>query len=623
MQIYTGISLYPQRNAHTLREILDNSSVLYADTDAYIFRKEVQGEDFHVTYKELALQVKALAAALAQVLGTGFCYGQDRIAITGENSYPWALTFNATVSYLGVAVPLDPQLPPAEAVQLMQRSKSKVFCYGSKQKETAQAVQTECPDVCLFISMSADPANDLPGSLNIWQVLDQGLALSTEDQDKLLTYFPKPEDMASIVFTSGTTSDAKGVMLSHRNIASNAHACAETFDVNVGDRALSVLPLHHTFENTVGMYCFWYLGMTICINDGLRYIAKNLKTWHIAIMMVVPAIVENLHGQIMRALRKQDKEKQFKDAAAVSRFFSFLGADKRRKIFSSVIDQLGGKFKLMVVGGGALDPQLADFFESIGINCLPGYGLTEASPVLSTNHQDHNITSSSGWPMPGVSLRIDQEDLSYDKEGNTIGEILASGDNIMLGYLDDPEKTRDALTEDGWLRTGDLGFFDEEGALHITGRKKSMIVLSNGEKAFPEEIERLLKAEPGIAQAFVWDEVSRRGNVIICAKLQIDRRTYPLVKHADDEELSHWLSTVIANVNRKMPVYKSINAYIWTEEPLIITTTLKVKRPAELAKIRDDLAIKGLSIQDASGLRVPATTDLELDLSEVLDQEEE
>lgn len=224
--------------------------------------------------------------------------------------------------------------------------------------------------------------------------------------------------------------------------------------------------------------------------------------------------------------------------------------------------------------------------------------------------------------MPGVSLRIDQEDLSYDEQGNAIGEILAYGDNIMLGYLDDPEKTQEVMTADGWLRTGDLGFFDEEGAIHITGRKKSMIVLSNGEKAFPEEIERLLKAEPGIVQAFVWDEVSRRGNVIICAKVQIDRQTYPLVKHADDEEISHWLSTVVADVNSRMPVYKAISAYIWTEEPLIMTTTLKVKRPAESAKIRDDLAIKGLSIQDASGLRVPATTDLELDLSGVLDQKD-
>ena len=622
MQIYTGTSLYPQRKAATLRKLLDNASILYADTDAYIYHKEIQGEDFHATYKQLAQDVKAVAAAFARQLGADFTPGQDRIAIMGENSYPWVLSFNATVCYLGVAVPLDPQLPPAEAVQLMQRSKAKVLCYGSKQIETAQAVQAACPDVKLLVSLATDPADDLPGSINFWQFLDQGQQLSPEDQDKLLSYCPEPESMASIVFTSGTTSDAKGVMLSHRNIVTNAHACAETFDVNVGDRALSVLPLHHTFENTVGMYCFWFLGLTICINDGLRYIAKNLKTWHIAIMMVVPAIVENLHGQIMRAIRKQDKEKQFKDAATLSRFLTFLGADKRRRIFASVLDQLGGKFKLMVNGGGALDPQFADFFESIGINCLPGYGLTEASPVLSTNRQNHNITSSSGWPIPGVSLRIGEEDLSYDEAGHAIGEIQAFGDNIMLGYLDDPERTREAMTEDGWLRTGDLGFFDSEGAVHITGRKKSMIVLSNGEKAFPEEIERLLKAEPGIAQAFVWGEVSRRGNVIICAKLQIDRRTYPLVKHADDDEISQWLDKVIAKVNGQMPAYKAISAYIWTEEGLIMTTTLKVKRPAELAKIRDDLDTKGLTVQEASGIRVPATTDFELDLADVLDPEE-
>lgn len=619
MEIHTGTSLYPQRKAHTLRELLANSSALYADVDAYIYRKEVQGEDFHVSYQNLARQVQALAAALAKLLGPNFQQGQDRIAMVGENSYPWVLCFNATVSYLGTAVPLDPQLPPQEAVQLMERSQAKVLCFSPKQKALAEAVQAACPQVSLFISFATDHADDLPGSYNFWQLLDQGLEMSEADQTQLLTYDPQPDNLASIVFTSGTTSDAKGVMLSHRNIVSNAHSSAETFDVQVGDRALSVLPLHHTFENTVGMFCFWFLGLTICINDGLRYIAKNLQNWQIAIMMVVPAIVENIQAQIMRALRKQDKEKKFKDAATLSRFFSFLGADKRRKIFASVLSQLGGKLKLMVNGGAALDPQYADFFETIGINCLPGYGLTEASPVLSTNRQHHNITSSSGWPIPGVSLRIDQEDLTYNEQGQAIGEILAQGDNVMLGYLDDPEKTREVFTEDGWLRTGDLGFFDEEGALHIAGRKKTILVLSNGEKAFPEEIARLLKAQPGIAEAFVWDEVSRRGNVIICAKVQIDRKTYPLVQHADDEEISHWLSTVVAAVNGKMPVYKAINAFIWTEDPLIITTTLKIKRPAELAKIREDLSVKGLSIQDASGLRVPATTDLELDLSEVLD----
>lgn len=604
-QIHIGTSLYPQRKAHTLRELLEMACELYSDTDAYIYRKEVQGEEYHVTYGQLKLDIRAFSAAFAK---RGLDVGNVRIAMIGENSYPWVLSFNSAASYLGAAVPLDSQLPVDEALSLMERANVNVLCFGPNHIEHAREVAKIMPQVEYFINFDhKEDFDDLDGkALSAWKLVEEGKAMSQTDQDELLTYKPRAEDLASIVFTSGTTAQSKGVMLSHRNIALNAHSCAEYYDVKVGDRALSVLPLHHTFENTVGMFTFWYLGLTICINDGLRYIAKNLKDWGIGIMMVVPAVAESIHSQIMRSVRKQKLENKLKQGLRISKFLRFFRQDRRRTIFHSIISQLGGNLHLFVCGGAAMDPDVANFFNDIGIDCLPGYGLSEASPVLSCNLQTKCIAESVGWPIPDVRLKIDDSDLADDGKGNMVGEVLALGDNIMMGYLDNPEATEETMTPDGWLRTGDLGYFDDKGALHLTGRKKSMLVLSNGKKAFPEEIEGLLKNIPAVEEAFVWDEESKRGNVIICAKLQIKRDELPLSKNAEDEEISNYLYGEIQKVNRIMPVYKSVTAFIWTEEPMQMTTTLKVRRPKEKASIEADLAQKNLSIQEASGMRLPS-----------------
>ncbi len=612
-KIYIGSTRYPQRKAPTLRILLENVANLYPDVDAYIYRKESQAEDYCVSYRELHRDVRAIAAMM---LKKGLTPGHLRFAVIGENSYPWVISYNASISYLGVAVPLDAQLPVEEGLSLLERGKVDVLFFSPGHRELAEEASKRLPRIKFFVSFATDGKDgELSGGkpvYNFWKLLEAGRALSEIDLKELLTYAPSSEDLASIVFTSGTTSNSKGVMLSHRNISTNAHAAAESFDVRVGDRCLSVLPLHHTFENTVGMYAFWYLGLTICINDGLRYIAKNLHSWRIDIMMAVPAIAENIKNQIERALRKQNLEKKFQAGLKLSKFLLFFRQDKRRNIFKSILDQLGGNLHLMVCGGAAVDSKVVEFFNSIGICCLPGYGLSEAAPVLSCNLQDKCIPSSVGWPLPGVSLKIDNSDLSNDGRGNMVGEVMALGDNIMLGYLENEEATRETISADGWLRTGDLGYFDEQGALHLTGRKKSMLVLSNGKKAFAEEIEMLLKAIPGVKESFVWDEESKRGNVIICAKMEINRDDLPLGKDADDEEISHYLHEAVLQTNNKMPVYKAISAFIWSEEPLIMTTTLKVKRHQERARIAQDLDSKGLSIQEASGLRIPAVTDIHI-----------
>ena len=607
---YVGTSLYPRRKAYSLRELLEMVAGQYPEVDAYIYRKEVQGKDYHVTYSELREDVEAFAAGLAkQLSAAGKTIGEARIAVIGANSYPWVVAFNAACSYLGTAVPLDAQLPIDEALNLIERSQADVLCFDDRHEDLAQCVAQDPGSVKLLVSLTPGAAPEaLAASLAFDSVLKEGRALAPQESAELLTYRPQSEDLASLIFTSGTTSQSKGVMLSHRNIALNAHSCAESFRVQPGDHALSVLPLHHTYENTVGMFTFWYLGLTICINDGLRYISKNMKDWEVLCMMVVPAIAENIHAQIMRSLRKQKLERKFRRGQRLSRFVRLFGKDKRRQIFHGIIDELGGKFEFFVCGGAPIDPEVVLFYESIGIECLPGYGLSEASPVLATNVQGNCVPGTVGFPLPDVHLKIDDSELTPDGKGHKVGEVLALGDNIMMGYLDDPEATAMTIASDGWLHTGDLGYFDDKGALHLTGRKKCMLVLNNGKKAFPEEIEGLLKNIPAVKEAFVWAEESKRGNTIICARIQIDVNQIPAEARSDDDEISHYLHGEIQKINKQMPVYKSVTAFIWTEDNLEMTTTLKVRRPQERENIRQILDQKGLSIQEASGMRLPPAT---------------
>lgn len=725
-KIYSGKSQFPQPYAETLRDLLDQVGSRYENIPAYIYRKKVRGRNSYVTYAGLRHDVLSLAIGLQRL---HLRQRPLRLAVIGENSYPWILAYNAAVTGIGVVVPLDHQLPNEEALQLMRRGKVNVLCYSERHKDLAEAAVSALPalELCVCLkqeengseedpfantdsdkswqntlvrtvkapmaalsaaagklvtvlspdhksdekagasarspltpsghegqafssvrkshpasatpSLSADQTQAAqlsvseteahgqtkkPSELHIhndevlWCSIDELLELGrhnfTEDLPALDALRPKPDDLASIVFTSGTLSSAKGVMFSQRNISSNAHASAESFNTTPGMRALSVLPLHHCFENTVGMFAFWYLGLTICINDGLRYIGTNMKDWHIQLMMSVPLLIENIYGQILRSVRKQKKEDKLRRGIALANFLQFFGVNKRRLIFRTIHEQLGGEFLFTVVGGAALDPKVNEFFRDIGIKCLQGYGLTEASPVVACNTLQRNKIKTVGWALPGVSICIDGTDEDGDETRENRGEILVKGPNVMLGYLDAPELTAETIDSEGWLHTGDIGFIAKDGSLTITGRKKSMLVLSNGKKAFPEEIEALLKRISGVDEAFVWDEESKRGSVIICAKLKVLRHELPELRNGDDDEISRYLREEVIKVNHKMPVYKAITAFIWTEEPLEMTTTLKVRRNVERRRIAEDLALRGLSIQEADGLRLPESSPLHIEI---------
>lgn len=590
-QIAEGFGAFDYPEYESLRAILDGACEHYGDHIAYCYKERPRGEDRHKSWHALRKDIFSLATALH---AHGAVYQEERLAVIGENSYPWVLAHNAAVLGLGVSIPLDHQLPDKEALRLMQRGKASILAYSASHLSLAERALESC-DTIKWVVALGDALIDDPRCLPLAALLKEGKALLDAGDRQMEKQRIAPEQLASICFTSGTTADSKGVMLSHKNIASNAVAGARCILIKPQDRCLSVLPLHHSFENTVGMYSFWVMGLCICINDGLRYIGSNLKTWEIGVMMAVPLLIEKIYEQIWRGIQKKGLTTKVRLALKLSQGLRRFGIDIRKQLFQELREQIGPKFHLSVIGAAPLDPEVARFFDAIGIDCLPGYGLTESAPILSCNRQDQCKPASAGYAIPGVSLRIDPQ----------TQEILAKGPNIMQGYLDDPELTAECIDEEGWLHTGDIGYLEEDGALFITGRMKSMIVLDNGKKAFPEEIERLVNRIDGLVQSMVFQSSNKRGTTIIGAKLQVDPEG-PLAPLIEDEAaMKEKLQEALKLVNQEMPSYKAISCFVWSTQPMHMTTTLKIKRAEEKAALMAALEKEGLHLQDKDGARLP------------------
>lgn len=657
---YTSGKRYVKHKVfNDLRALLKDCCKRYGKNDAYIFRKVAKGESIHKTYNEFWDDIQALGSGVLakglvnlpksaerQPLGSpdkkpknygqaGSCCTLDkqraRIAVIGENSYQWILMHNATLFGLGISVPLDKQLSPKEIGILVKRANLDILAFDAGMYEIIQQIMPELSHIKHFIVMND---RELAGKLQLedsrYEDLQSLIELGKQALANKNLHFQKlaldPDMPASLIFTSGTSANSKGVLLSHRNIAMNASQAARLLDLPSGYRTLSLLPLHHTFENTCGMYGLWNYGITVCINDNLRYIAYNLKDWQIQIVLCVPAIVEALYKQIQRTIKKQKKQRQVELARLACNGMLKLGIDNRRSIFKQIHDQLGN-LRYMIVGAAALDPTISTFFNDIGIELWTGYGLTEAAPLISANNQVLNMISSVGQVCPDLELKIVSETAegNYDNtdDGSGLnkfnffkffqpqtepqkGEICVKGPNVMLGYFENEAETANAIDAEGWLHTGDVGYLNDRGCLYITGRIKSMIVMTNGKKVFPEEIEVLLTQIPGVQNALCWGEENSREQVDVVAKLQIQADNLPATcKTADgkiDEQATEvFLTEQIAKINTHLPIYKLIRHFVWTTEPLTMTTTLKIKRPLEIAKTRNFLAEYNLTMKEAQG----------------------
>lgn len=592
-RIVEGLGYYEPKTVGDLRELVKGSAQRYQDKTAFRF-KDKEGRIIGKTYKQFDRDIDCLGTALHHM-----GIGGARAAIIGENRYEWGVCYLSIVNGMGVAVPLDKHLPANEVENLVHRGQVEVIFYSPGYRQMMENLAAANSRIHSFICMEEDgvPAVPDPKFFTLPRLIRKGEEL-LQSGDRTFVDAPLDrERMSILLFTSGTTSLSKGVMLSHRNIAANVTAITTIIHVKPDDVHLSLLPLHHTFENTIGLMFMVHCGICIAYSDGIKHLLQNLKEYGVTILVAVPAILEAMYKKMQEGIRKKGKEKLFSRFGYVSNVLRKCGIDLRRKLFRSVFQQLGPKLRLAVSGAAPLDPEVVEGFDRIGLTLLQGYGLTETSPVVAANNDFINVPGTIGYPMAGIQLTIDEPD------ENGVGEILARGANVMLGYYEAPEATREALEPDGWFRTGDLGTLDERGLLRITGRVKSMIVLTNGKKAFPEEYEVLLNHIPGVKDSFVWGNRAPDGDIQVCAKLVLDRDVLSVGRGGlpPEEELAALFDRSIREINKTIPQYKIIRYFIMTWEELIKTTTLKVRRPVEYESIAVMLEKAGLDMRKASG----------------------
>ncbi len=429
-----------------------------------------------------------------------------------------------------------------------------------------------------LISMDLDTHEE--GVYSIKELIEKGKKLIEEGDRSFIDAEIDENAMDMMLFTSGTTSNSKAVALSHKIICTNIMDIASVLDINKNDTMLSFLPMHHAFECTVGFLYPLYRGAAVAFCEGIRHIAENLREYKITVMISVPVLFESMYKKLMKGIEKQGKLDKVKKGRRISNALRKMHIDARKKLFKEIHDILGGKIRLFVSGAAALDVEVERGFNELGFRIVQGYGLTETAPVISAGTDDHYREGSIGQVFPSLEARI----ADPDEEG--IGEIQVKGPSVMIGYYNNEEANKQVFTEDGYFRTGDLGHIDKDGYLFISGRKKSVIVLKNGKNVFPEELENLVNRIEGVAESMVYGKPEPDGDVKICVKVVYDEEAMKeMYKTEDEAEIYEIISKKIKEVNKKMPLYKYIREVMITKEPLIKTTTAKIKRYEELAKI--------------------------------------
>ena len=566
--------LYKVEKITDLKDMINKSVAKFSDRPAYVFKTEKKGEFKEITYKQLKNDIDSLGTALINLGLEG-----KRVAVIGENRYEWGVTYLAVVNGTGTIVPLDKALPENEIESLIIRSGVEAIVYSNKYNEIMNDLkEKKNTDLKYFISMDLDESEN--GIISFKKLLTRGKELLGNGDKRFIDAKINVEEMRIMLFTSGTTSKSKAVMLSHKNIASNLMDISSVLKVREDDRFLSFLPLHHTFECTTGFLLPLSVGASIAFCDGIRHIAENIKEYDITFMVSVPVLYENMCKKIMKSIKDQGKGTTVNVGMKVSNALLKVGLDIRGKLFKQVHDSLGSKLRLLVAGGAALDPDTEKTFNSLGINMVQGYGLTESSPVIAVEDDKYKKIGSIGKALPTLDVKIDKP----NEEG--IGELLVKGPTIMLGYYENEEATKETIDKEGWLHTGDLAKIDKDGFIFITGRKKFVIVLKNGKNIYPEELEILINKIAGVKECFVYGKPEDDGDYKISAKIVYDKEIMKDIYGVEEEkDIKEKLWKEVKTINKTMPKYKYIKGIIVTEEELIKTTTRKVKRNVEMKKI--------------------------------------
>jgi len=557
-----------------LKDMLEKSGELYGDKTAYMFKTKEAGKFRKITHKEFRSDINALGTKLID-LGLK----DKRIAVISENRYEWGVVYLSVVAGTGVIVPLDKSLPDNEIESLIIRSGVEAIFYSSKYNDIMNKIKEQGnTQLKYFISMDID--KEINGILSQKELISEGRELLNAGNEKFLKADIDNEKMSIMLFTSGTTAMSKAVMLSHKNICANLKDITSVIKLYPEDRFLSFLPLHHTFECTVGFLYPISIGGSIAFCDGIRHIAENIKEYQITAMISVPILFEAMYKKVIKGIEKKGKLETVQKGIKISNALLKIGIDVRKKLFKDIHDTLGGKVRLFVSGGAALDPEAEKGFNDLGFTMYQGYGLTESSPVIAAEDDKYRKIGSIGKAFPSLDVKIDEP----NEEG--IGELLAKGPSIMLGYYDNEEATKETVDSEGWLHTGDLAKIDKDGYIFISGRKKFVIVLKNGKNIYPEELETLVNKIEGIKESFVYGKPEDDGDYKICAKIVYDKDIVKEIYKTDDEnELKEIIWKEIKKINKTMPAYKYIREISLTQTELIKTTTQKVKRFEEMKTV--------------------------------------
>ena len=602
------------REIVTIKDMLAGSAELYRNNPAFWVKKKKGAPYEAVNYELLHHDVNAVGSMLCHMGLKG-----ERIAVMGQNSYEWIVSYLAVINGTGIVVPIDKELTGPEIGNLLRAGDvHTIFCTRQECKKLAGLPEIDRLIVMEFYGdrtdisepveqngFDAEPyramiLGDQNRNVEVYSWRDllcwgeqllsgsysepaDGTHAGLDENDLVpdrtfLDAEIDPDALAVILFTSGTTGNPKGVMLSHRNITSNIMDVCRICQVYQTDKTLSLLPIHHTYECTLGMLLVLYRGASTAFCEGFKYISQNMKEAQNTFIIVVPRVLELVYDRIQKGIEKQGKEKTFRRAMKVNKALRKVGINLSRTIFKSVIDGLGGKLRVVITGAAALNPKIFRAFEDFGVMVLQGYGMTECTPLISGT--PGSAPDERYRKAGSVGATVDKGEIKIiNKDENGIGEVLFRGPNVMLGYYNMPEETAKTIEPDGFMHTGDLGFVDKQGWLYLTGRAKNVIVTKTGENVYPEEIEDEIRIAPAIEECMVFP-YNDHGEETVGIQIlpAMENITEELGHEPSEQELNSYFKELVTDFNQSLAVFKRIRAVFVRKEDFIRTTTRKIRR---------------------------------------------
>lgn len=563
----------PPREIKDLRDMVQTSAAFFGDKDLYVYKEDKQ--EVHFSYNQLRDEVERFGTAL-NVLGID----EGRVAVIGETSAKVTVTYLGTVNAGGVIVPLDRELTEDQIPEFIERAECDMVVYSASFNGIITKMAVKMPHVKYYIPMKGEDEVDhsLPSAPVVMQfdeVLKLGEQALNEHNNSYYLHKIDLDKMCAIIFTSGTTGTSKGVMLSMRNLVAAADSSCKGVPYDSKTRLVSVLPQHHTYEMTCSHLAVINLGASEFINDSLKYTMRNFQNYKPTALVLVPLFVQTVYKKIWDNIRKKGMEKKVRGLMKFSDTLLKMGIDLRGVFFKEIQAALGGEVKSMICGGAPISPQILKDFYSFGIVIFEGYGITECAPLVAVNPNGAARFGSAGKPVHDEKVRIDKD------PAEDFGEIVVKGPNVMLGYYKDEAATKAAFTHDmknfdnnGWFRTGDIGYIDNDGYIFITGRKKNVIILSNGKNVFPEELEEHLSHDPRIAESVIIGR-EQNGETIITALVHPD---YDKFEGKSDDEIAAEIKEAVNDVNRTLPSFKHMTAVEVMKDEFEKTTSKKIKR---------------------------------------------